>query len=1141
MSNAIFIAGYYRSGTSALAGALQRLGITLHNDAEPNEHNPLGFYEIPELIEFDVALFHHLGVDWTDLRGLPDGWWLRADMASHIAKLDEILRRRFATDPLWGLKHPHLCRLFPIYAQAARQAGHRLHAVHITRDPWSVAASQYRKNNLSRAHAVLLWIDYLISAERHTRDVPRCWLTYQDLLAKPAVQLQQIETSLGLEFCKHKPQGLMDAAASLTAALNRAQPVPDNDLFPPLRKLAAQLWEAVQARDEVANTWNGFAAARDELIGFLGEVGSSGASALPGFGMPISVQTLGQPESAILRPLERLDEAAKIRLHALRDTSPPLPSLSVYIAAPPNRAHAIAETLSALRAQWHVPEVIEIITADQADIAGETILQVGTDAGVITEALCAAMNAATTDYAAMINAGDTLALDACLRFALEAARSQADMIYCDELVPRDQGAWVRYKPNWDVTRLRQAAYIGDWVWYRTAKLSQIGGFNSAMAGVEEYDLQLRIAEFNANVVRLPETLFTRALHSRRDNIPSTIFGARAIAAVTAHLTRCELPALVQPRRYLGLFEHQRETIDPGTSFIILCNGADVPMLDRWLTELLSNSLLTGPVILTGTDMAPNTLRYLAEVNAKAATLEGKVLAVPPIPGLTEAEALRQALALAQGELAAIIEARSVAAMPDWSAALRRRFADTSVAMAAARTLVPLGKDHNRFSVQGPIIRGADTRLGAGHLADDPGPGGWLAVDQEASAVTPPGLLVRRTALVDCQFNNLSGDALWIDLCAQIRANGRRIVWVPDVSFIMHTNAIRPDYHAGFRTGSPAAKALPWADEYHHPALSLRGDLLAAEQRHGLVRAAPTDPISLLLSGPADAGAALLNAARGWRAAGRIEASWVGDHLLAAEIGRRGPSVWVRINPETPPPEHAMPYHAIYTEAPSQTAKAGIAAADKIFATSPSLAAKLRQLCQPGQRVELWRPALSQIIWQNLPTAMGLNTLPRILWIDENIAPAWWPELMQQTQTTLSWIVITRPGVSYGGAVACLAEPANEQGWAKELSALAPHIFVRPTGDSAESDHYKILMAAAAGCSLLVNERLDMPDTLPAIRLPNRITAWQHAIKLATHNLNATLERGAQTRAAALALAPVEGELAAWLDITPPNATSHAAE
>jgi hypothetical protein len=81
LPDAIFIVGYYRSGTSALSGTLQRLGVVLHNDADANEHNPLGFYEIPELIEFDMELFNRLRVEWQDVRNLDHGWSERADMA----------------------------------------------------------------------------------------------------------------------------------------------------------------------------------------------------------------------------------------------------------------------------------------------------------------------------------------------------------------------------------------------------------------------------------------------------------------------------------------------------------------------------------------------------------------------------------------------------------------------------------------------------------------------------------------------------------------------------------------------------------------------------------------------------------------------------------------------------------------------------------------------------------------------------------------------------------------------------------------------------------------------------------------------------------------------------------------------------
>jgi len=1143
LSDAILIAGYYRSGTSALAGALQRLGVSLHNDAEANEHNPLGFYEIPELIEWDVNVFAHLGVEWTDVRGLPEGWWERADMARYLSRLDEILRRRFSGDALWGLKHPHLCRLFPLYERAVSQAGHKPHVIHICRAPWTVAASQHRKNGLARAHALLLWLTYLVSAERHARHLPRSWLTYQDLLANPAEQIRRIEKDLGLELGNRVPGGLAEARGFLTSQLNRSEPVPQDTLFRPLQALASQVWDAVQARDFAPATWDGFAAGCADIVGFLAEIGTSRGVVMPGFG---AVQPVAMPNTQDrigLRPAERLDAGAKQRLLALRDAAPALPELHVFIAAPPNRAHAINDTLESFREQWHGPARIKIVSVDPVEIPDHTTILAPAEAGALTRILCEELNeaAATADYVALLNAGDTLAPDACLRFALEAVRSQADMIYCDEIVQNDGGAWVRHKPAWDITRLRQAAYIGDWVWYRGDALRRLGGFDVARAGAEEYDFQLRLAEHAARVVRLPEALFSRASLSRRDNIPSTIFGACAAEAVAAHLERMGIPGTVQPREHLGLFRHLRTVSDPGTSVVMLCSGADVPALDRWMKDLLTNTVRTGPIVLAGADLTPETTSYLSQVAAQAAALQGIVRAVPPAIGMTAAEALRQALALVTTEYVAILDARAVPATPSWDEALRARLADPGVALAGARTLVPLAKDSGRFTVQGPIIIGADTRLGAGHLADDPGPGGWLVVDQEASAVTPPALLARREMLAACSFPDLAGDALWIDLCAQLRAAGGRIVWTPDVSFIGGPEMISPDPNCQFRDGTPAARAIAWEDPYHHPALSLHGDLLAAEQRLGLVRAAPSDPQSVLLSGQPDDGMSVLNAARALRASGSIEASWSPDHLLAAEVGRRAPSAWVRINPEAQPAPGAQPYAAVFTRAPKPEMRPAIAGASRLAATSPALVQQLRKLVAPSRQVGLCRPALSRPVWENFRAATGLNTTPRVLWIDEGIAPSWFTELMNETLSAASWIVVERPGAQYSGSVARRRAPGNEEGWARELGALAPHVLVRPAGAQAEADHYMALMAAAAGCHILVDERLDIPAELGAVALPNRIAAWQRALKTAIGDLKTTLERGQGARAACLALPSVEEVPPLWADMLPPGAARCAAE
>ncbi len=1139
MSDAIFIVGYYRSGTSALSGALSRLGVKFYNDAAPNEHNPLGFYEIPELIAFDVDLFSRLAVEWTDVRGLPDGFSARADIAGFATRLEEILRRRFAgPEPVWGLKHPHLCRTLPLYERVTRQAGHRPHVVHMFRDPWAAAASQQYKNGLSRAHALLLWMKYATDAEFHARHLPRSWVTYHDFLAGPAAQLRRIAQELGVELSQAGGAG-REAAAFVTRQLNRSKPVPQEDSYPPLRALVGSAWEAILDRDFRPEVWDGFARETAGLVAFLGEIGGSRARVIPALGGSFGQAAAAMPAVTALRPAERLDAGGERRLGVLRDAAPRLPAVAVVIVAPPGRAHAVNDTLESLRGQWLQPVSVKIVAVEAVAIDGCETVTAGDAPGEVTRVLCAVVNAAAADYVAVLNAGDTVMADGCLRFALAAAAGP-DLLYCDEVVPRDGGAWVRYKPGWDVTRLRQSAYLGDWVWYGCAALRQLGGFDPVMAGAEEYDFQLRLAEAGARVLRVPEALFSRSPLSRRDHIPAEAFCAQAVAAVTAHMARSGIPAAVQNRQYPGLFHHLRNVADPGTSCVMLCDGADISGLDYWMQELLSGDGLSGPVILAGSVLSGPMQKYLTAVTQQSAALEGKVFAVAPALGLAPGAALAAALAMVTSEYVIVLDARARSGGVHGLDLLRARLADPGVALVGARTLVALANGSQQFIVQGPIVIGADTRLGAGHLADDPGPGGWLMVDQEVSAVAPPGVLARTAALAGCEMPALAGDALWIDLCAQLRERGHRLVWTPDVSFVAPAEVVAVDAAARFRQGTAAAQALGWADQYHHPALSLHGNLLAAEHRLGLVRPYPEDSSSLLVSGAVEQAGCVLNAARALRMSGALEASWAPEPLGAADAGRRG-GVWLRVNPETCAEPGSPGYSAVFSAAPGPGQKAVIVAAQEVFATSPGLVREVRKLAPPGRPVRLWRPALSREVWNGLAVGTGLNTRPRVLWIDEGIAPSWLAGLIEETLGMAAWIVVTRPGVSYAGAVAQLSPPADEPGWARALGEMAPNILLRPADRVVHADHYAALLAAAAGCHLLVDERLDLPASLGAVRLDQRRDSWQRALRHAVTDLTGTLLRGGQARAAALALPAVEDGLPDWAAATLPAVVRSAAE
>lgn len=1125
MTNALFIVGYYRSGTSALSGALQRAGVKVYNEADANEHNPLGFYEIPELIDFDARLFAHLGVDWPDIRGLPDNWTERSDITPFATQLEQIIRRRFtAQDRYWGLKHPHLCRTLPLYEQIVRRAGHTPHVVHIFREPWVAAASQCRKNGLSRAHALLLWLTYATNAERLARHLPRSWTTYQDLLTHPRQELQRITNELGWNL----ETDFTEASASLTGQLNRSEPLPRDQLCHALERLVARTWESITSHQFAAELWDELAAETADMVNFLTEIGSSRAQALPSFSNGLAPSPGTTMPRLSTRPLERTDDAAKLRLLSLRANTTKLPTVGIFIAAPAGRAPAVSITLNSLRTQWEKPAFIKVLTTDSLMLEGIPTITVPAHEEAMTQALCQQINrdGQETDYVAVLNAGDTIDPDACLRFALLAAQTKADMIYCDEIVPAGDSRWIRHKPGWDVTRLRQAAYIGDWVWYNTQALHRVGGLNADMAGAEEYDLHLRLAAQNAQIVRLPEALFSRDATSMRDEIAPPVFCARAIEALTRHLNQCGMPATVQNRQHAGLFHHVRQVADPGTSIIMLCDHAELKLLDKWLTALLTGAPLSGPVILAGAEVSAEMKTYLATVSNQREQLEGKVLAV-----LAESKgaALAQAVALAETEFVAFLDARMRDVTPYWLEQLRARMADQTVAAVAARTLTPLSAKGTQGQIMGPIVIGASIRLGAGHTPVDPGPGGWLMVDQEASAVTPPGLLARRAALAACQIApHLADDALWIDLGAQLRATGAKLVWTPDVSFVMPENSIIPDAAASFRTGSQAARALSWSDPYHHPALSLHHDLLAAEPRVGLVRSTPSDPASLLVSGHENTPHATLNAARALRLDGVAEIDWVPGLPDAADLHRRAPDAWIYLNPTQMPHTGSPAFTSVFTQAPEADSLPLLAASSRIYATSPALMERLRQLTPRHIPLELWRPALSTPLWRTFTPGTGLNTKPRVLWIDEAATPAWMTELMHNTQTLVTWMVVEHPATqTYPPFVTRLPAQETEQGWVTVLETIGAQIMLRPAACDRLADSYPILLAAAAGCRLIIDSRLDAPESLGALRLPNRHQDWQIALDHAVTNLANTLRLGAQSRAAALALPSVEEVLPGW--------------
>ena len=124
---------------------------------------------------------------------------------------------------------------------------------------------------------------------------------------------------------------------------------------------------------------------------FLTELGASPGAVVSGIGggRAQGGTVAANAAEAGLRPAERTDDAAKTRLLRLRDAAPVVPSVQVLVAVPPARAHAVNQTLESLRAQWHAPAQVKLVSAEPLDIPGRTVIIAPEAAGEVTRSSCA--------------------------------------------------------------------------------------------------------------------------------------------------------------------------------------------------------------------------------------------------------------------------------------------------------------------------------------------------------------------------------------------------------------------------------------------------------------------------------------------------------------------------------------------------------------------------------------------------------------------------------------------------------------------------------------------------------------------------------------------------------------------------------
>jgi hypothetical protein len=247
---AIVILGMHRSGTSALTGALARLGLSLPKT--PLGHaadNPEGFYESRPVVDRNYLLLLAEQCGWNITFTLePDAVRAKATPAL-LQELYEILQQEFGDTGSFVLKDPRLCLLLNLWLPGLQRLTASQNVLLLARHPAEIVRSHAQRNRLPEADTLLNWLHHMLEAEKISRPLRRAVLLYEDLLADWHITLSQALRTAGIAT----PLSLAEAGAEIAQFISpdlrhhRAGETGARIGPPHLAPLADQCWRALMA------------------------------------------------------------------------------------------------------------------------------------------------------------------------------------------------------------------------------------------------------------------------------------------------------------------------------------------------------------------------------------------------------------------------------------------------------------------------------------------------------------------------------------------------------------------------------------------------------------------------------------------------------------------------------------------------------------------------------------------------------------------------------------------------------------------------------------------------------------------------------------------------------------------------------
>jgi hypothetical protein len=247
----VLVAGSGRSGTSLFSGILQRLGFHVPQPEVPADStNPRGFAESQWVVDFHTRLLGRAGVQVSDAR--PVAWSHAADVSLDDGVAEQLsnwLGKQFRASDHVIIKDPRLSWFLPLWKRSAEENGVSPRFATVLRHPAAVVDSKQRsyggwQSDVSRTAG---WLNQTLFTERATREGPRVFVRYEDILDDWTRIVGRMGEALDLSVIRDAPAAsIVSIHEFVDRSLSRSRAVWEDFAIPDaLREQVDNVWELI--------------------------------------------------------------------------------------------------------------------------------------------------------------------------------------------------------------------------------------------------------------------------------------------------------------------------------------------------------------------------------------------------------------------------------------------------------------------------------------------------------------------------------------------------------------------------------------------------------------------------------------------------------------------------------------------------------------------------------------------------------------------------------------------------------------------------------------------------------------------------------------------------------------------------------